>query len=71
MAGICCSGAYALILFAMQHVSNVSFIQAFRQLSLPLGFLVGVFFLHEKNSLTKTVGMILILTGLIIVSLFK
>lgn len=71
LAGICCSGAYALILFAMQHVSNVSFIQAFRQLSLPLGFIVGVFFLHEKNSLTKTVGMSLILTGLIIVSLFK
>ena len=70
-AGICCSGAYALVLFAMQHVTNVSFIQAFRQLSLPLGFLAGVIFLHEKNSGTKTAGMILILAGLLIVSLFK
>ena len=71
VAGICCSSAYALILFAMQHVTNVSFIQAFRQLSLPLGFLAGVIFLHEKNSGTKTAGLILILAGLLIVSFFK
>lgn len=70
-AGICCSSAYALILFAMQYVTNVSFIQAFRQLSLPLGFLSGVIFLHEKNSVTKTAGLILILGGLLIVSFFK
>jgi len=70
-AGICCSSAYALILFAMRHVTNVSFIQAFRQLSLPLGFLAGVIFLHEKNSGTKTAGLILILAGLLIVSFFK
>ena len=70
-AGICCSGAYALVLFAMQHVTNVSFIQAFRQLSLPLGFLAGVIFLHEKNSGTKTAGLILILAGLLIVSFCK
>ena len=48
-----------------------SFIQAFRQLSLPLGFLSGVIFLHEKNSVTKTAGLILILGGLLIVSFFK
>jgi len=70
-AGICCSCAYALILFAMQYVTNVSFIQAFRQLSLPLGFLAGVIFLHEENSRTKTTGLILILAGLLVVSFFK
>ena len=69
-AGICCSCAYALILFAMQYVTNVSFIQAFRQLSLPLGFLAGVIFLHEENSSTKTTGLILILAGLLVVSFF-
>lgn len=66
LAGIFSSGAYALILFAMQFVSNVSFIQAFRQLSLPLGFLAGVIFLHEKTSSSKITGLLLILTGLII-----
>lgn len=70
-AGICCSCAYALILFAMQHVTNVSFIQAFRQLSLPLGFFAGVIFLHEKNSDTKMAGLILIFAGLLMVSFFK
>ena len=66
IAGVCSSGAYALILFAMQYVTNVSFIQAFRQLSLPLGFVAGVLFLHEKSSATKITGLLLILTGLII-----
>lgn len=65
IAGICSSGAYALILIAMQYVTNVSFIQAFRQLSLPLGFLAGVLFLHEKSSATKIAGLLLILAGLI------
>ena len=65
IAGICSSGAYALILFAMQYVTNVSFIQAFRQLSLPLGFLAGVLFLHEKSSATKVTGLLLIVAGLL------
>lgn len=71
ISGICSSGAYALILFSMQHVTNVSFIQAFRQLSLPLGFLAGVIFLHEKSSATKIVGLSLILLGLLIVTFTK
>jgi drug/metabolite transporter (DMT)-like permease len=49
----------------MQYVTNVSFIQAFRQLSLPLGFLAGVLFLHEKSSATKITGLLLILAGLL------
>lgn len=65
ISGVCSSGAYALILFAMQHVTNVSFIQAFRQLSLPLGFIAGVIFLHEKISATKVTGLLLILVGLV------
>jgi uncharacterized membrane protein len=71
IAGICSSGAYALILFAMQYVTNVSYIQAFRQLSLPIGFLAGVIFLHEKSSATKVVGLILILLGLLVVTFTK
>ncbi|MBE6404981.1 MAG: hypothetical protein E7040_03060 [Lentisphaerae bacterium] len=71
VAGICSSGAYALILFAMQHVSNVSYIQAFRQLSLPIGFLAGLIFLHEKSTSTKIAGLILILAGLLIVTFTK
>ena len=71
IAGICCSGAYVLILFAMQNVTNVSYVQAFRQLSLPIGFLFGILFLHEKISLTKITGLFLILLGLLIVTFTK
>lgn len=71
IAGIFSSGAYALILFAMQNVTNVSYIQAFRQLSLPIGFLAGVLFLHEKSSATKITGLCLILLGLLIVAFTK
>ena len=67
IAGCCSSSAYALILLAMTHVTNVSFIQAFRQLSLPLGFLAGVIFLHEKISVPKITGVIILLTGLFII----
>lgn len=68
LAGIFSTGAYGLVLFAMKYVTNVSYVQAFRQLSLPLGFIVGITFLHEKNTLTKSLGMFLIFFGLIIVS---
>lgn len=71
IAGICSTGAYALVLFAMQYVTNVSFIQAFRQLSLPLGFLGGVIFLHEKSSATKITGLVLIISGLVITALCR
>ena len=69
MAGFCSSGAYALILVAMGYVSNVAYIQAFRQLSLPLGFLAGVLILKEAFSAPKVAGMLLILAGLILITL--
>ena len=71
LAGVVSSMAYALILIAMQYVTNVSYIQAFRQLSLPIGFVAGVIFLHEKSSATKVVGLSLILIGLIVVAFTK
>jgi len=69
LAGCCSSGAYVLVLLAMGHVNNVSYIQAFRQLSLPVGFFFGVFLLREKGSPPKVCGMVLIVAGLLIVSL--
>ncbi len=66
LAGVCASSAYALVLLAMRHVTNVSYIQAFRQMSLPLGFLAGILILKESGNLPKTVGMILIVAGLVV-----
>ena len=65
LCGIFSGAAYFLVLIAMGFVSNVSFLQAFRQMSLPLGVIMGVVFLHEKLTLTKIVGTALIVGGLI------
>ena len=69
ITGVFSSSAYALILLAMGFVTNVSYIQAFRQMSLPLGVLAGVFILKEPCSQAKLIGIILIVAGLIAVSL--
>ena len=66
IAGVCSSSAYGLILFAMGYVTNVSYLQAFRQISLPLGFLAGVVILKEKIFLTKIAGVIIIVIGLLL-----
>lgn len=71
IAGISGSTAYALILFAFAFVTNVSFVQAFRQMSLPLGFFAGVLILHEKASKPKILGLILIVTGLVLIALLQ
>lgn len=65
-AGIFAGTAYALILIAMPFVTNVTYVQAFRQISLPTGMALGVIFLHEKCSIPKITGMILIISGLIL-----
>ena len=65
IAGLSSATAYGLVLIAMNHVSNVSFVQAFRQLSLPLGVLAGILFLKENPAKPKLVGVCLIVIGLI------
>lgn len=66
LVGIFTGGAYLLVLIAMGMVSNVSYLQAFRQLSLPLGVAMGIIFLHEKFTVPKVVGVLLIVFGLIL-----
>ena len=65
-AGIFAGTAYALILISMPYITNVTFVQAFRQISLPIGMLLGVIFLHEKCNPPKYIGMLLIVSGLIL-----
>jgi drug/metabolite transporter (DMT)-like permease len=70
LTGVCSSAAYVLILLSMNYVSNVSYIQAFRQLSLPLGVLAGILILKESRSTPKLLGTAIIVVGLIVVALF-
>ena len=66
LAGMFASFSYTLVLCAMNYVTNVSYVQVFRQLGLPIGMLLGVFILKEHCTLNKVVGMIMILAGLAI-----
>ena len=67
-AGVLQAGAYLLVVMAMGMVTNLSFLQAFRQMSLPLGVLAGVFILKEKCPLPKTLGIILIVSALVLLA---
>ncbi len=64
LAGMCSSLTYLLVLMAMNFVTNVSYVQAFRQVGLLIGMLEGIFILKEKCTVTKIVGIVLILGGL-------
>ena len=66
LAGLFSSSAYCIILLAMPLVTNVSLVQAFRQISLPVCFAAGVFLLGEKITPPKTAGLILIVSGLVL-----
>ncbi|MBI9084884.1 MAG: hypothetical protein JEZ11_14925 [Desulfobacterales bacterium] len=58
---------YLMVLISMAFVSNVSYVVAFRQVSIPLGVLMGVMFLKEPGHRPKCVGVIVIFAGLILV----
>ena len=66
LAGIFASLSYVLVLVAMNYVTNVSYVQVFRQLGLIFGLLGGIFILKERPSLPKFIGVALIITGLVI-----
>ena len=60
---------YGLVLVAMNYVTNVSYVAAFRQLSIPIGALFGMLFLKEPRYYPKIIGVTMIFIGLILVAL--
>lgn len=67
--GVAAAAAYILVMLAMGEVTNVSFVQAFRQMSLPVGVLLGVLILKERITRPELTGLILLLAGLVTVAL--
>lgn len=61
--------AYVLVLAAMTFARDVSYVVAFRQTSIPLGMLAGVFLLGEAAYPLKFVGSIVVFLGLLLVGL--
>jgi len=65
LAGVFAGLTYFLVLLAMNYVTNVSYVQAFRQLGLVIGMLEGIFILKERCTLTRVLGIVLIVSGLV------
>ena len=65
LAGVFASLTYVLVLISMNHVTNVSYVQVFRQIGLIIGLLAGIFILKEKGALPKYIGVLLIIAGLV------
>ncbi len=57
---------YGIVLVSMNYVSNVSYVAAFRQLSIPIGAMFGMALLKESRHLPKIVGIAAIFVGLVL-----
>jgi len=57
---------YGIVLVSMNYVTNVSYVAAFRQLSIPLGAIFGMAFLKEPRHLPKIIGIAAIFVGLVL-----
>jgi drug/metabolite transporter (DMT)-like permease len=68
LAGLLILAAYGLVLVAMAYVRDVSYIAAFRQLSIPLGAALGMAVQKEKAYPPKVLGIICIVCGLALVA---
>ena len=58
---------YGLVLASMNYVTNISYVAAFRQLSIPLGAVFGMVLLNEPRYVPKTIGVVIIFMGLAMV----
>lgn len=65
--GLILSASYGLILLSMPYVTNVSYVVAFRQLSIPIGAILGIIALKEAHYTPKLVALASIFLGLMMV----
>jgi drug/metabolite transporter (DMT)-like permease len=57
---------WGLVLVSMNYVENVSYVAAFRQLSIPLAAIFGMTLLKEPRYLPKKIGIAAIFMGLVL-----
>jgi drug/metabolite transporter (DMT)-like permease len=60
---------YGIVLVSMNFVYDISYVAAFRQLSIPIGAMLGMVLLREPRYLPKLVGIASIFVGLVLVGL--
>ncbi len=66
--GLAIGTTYGIVLLAMSHSANVSYVVALRQLSIPIGALLGIFLLREFAPLTRYLGVVILFIGLVLVA---
>jgi len=66
--GFAIGTTYGIILLAMTHANNISYVVGLRQLSIPLGALFGIIILKEKGSYPRLLGVIILFAGLFLVA---
>jgi uncharacterized membrane protein len=69
LTGVTIFFTYTLVLFAMYLARDVSYIVAFRQLSVPIGAALGVLVLREPLHRPKIIGIAVVTVGLLLVAL--
>ncbi|KIN14337.1 EamA family transporter [Vreelandella titanicae] len=69
VTGLMMTCTYGLVLIAMALTDEVSYVVALRQLSIPVGVLMGVLWLKEPASRAKAIGTLVMLAGLVLVAL--
>lgn len=69
VTGVVITLTYGLVLISMAYVSDVSYVAAFRQLSIPIGALLGITLQREPRYRPKLVGIGIVTAGLVLVGI--
>jgi multidrug transporter EmrE-like cation transporter len=69
LTGFLIIDTYGLVLTAMEYSNNVSYIAAFRQLSIPIGAILGIAIQKEAAYPTKLASIAIIFAGLVLIVL--
>jgi uncharacterized membrane protein len=69
LTGFAMTLTYALVLISMAYVDNVSYVVAFRQLSIPIAVIFAIYLLKEPGTPSKLVGTLTLFTGIVLISL--
>ncbi len=69
LTGIAIHATYAIILISMSMAENVSYVVAFRQISIPIGVMLGIYIFKEPKSLPRIIGIVAMFSGATLVSL--
>jgi drug/metabolite transporter (DMT)-like permease len=69
LTGLMISATYGLTLAALAFVKDVSYANAFRQLSIPLGAMLGMFIAKEPAYKPKLLGIAIMVLGLMLTAL--